>query len=86
MTKCVSCSRISQQKKLVTRRCISFVDRFIAVFYCSLWTSCQRTGLQSSCASKHRKLVDKVVCLAVGRHRRHVSDAIVVFHIILTIW
>ena len=65
--------------------CVSFVNRFIVAFCCSLWTSCKRTGLQSSCASNHRKLVDKVVCLVVGRHGRRVSDAIAIFHIILTI-
>ena len=41
---CWSCRRISQQKKLVTRRCVSFVGRFIANFCCSLWTSCRQTG------------------------------------------
>ena len=53
----VSCSRISQQKKLFMWHCRSFVDRFIIAFCCSLWTSCRRTGLQSSCAYSHRKLV-----------------------------
>ena len=83
---CVSCSRIMNKKRFVTWHCVSFVDRFIAAFCCSLWTGCRRTGSQSSCASNHRKLVDKAVCLAVGRHGRRVSDAIVVFHIVLTIW
>ena len=80
------CSRIGQQKKLVPWRCITFVDHRIAVLCCSLWTSCQETGLQSFCASNHRKLVNKAVCLAVGRHGRRDSDAIVMFHIALTIW
>ena len=74
------------KKKLVTRRCVSFVDRFIAAFCCSLWTSCRRTGSQSSCASNHRKLVDKAACLVVGRHGRRASDAIVVLHIVFTMW
>ena len=86
ITTCMSCSRISKQKKLVTWHCVSFVDRLIAVFCCNLWTSCRRTRSQSSCASSHRKLVDNAVCLAVEMHGRSISDAIVVFHIILTIW
>ena len=32
-------------------------------------------------ASNHCKPVGKAVCLAVGRHRRYVSDAIIVFYI-----
>ena len=80
------CSRIGQQKKLVTLHCVSFLDRFIAMFYCSVQTSCRETGSQSTCASSHCKLVDKAICLAVGRHGRHVNDAIIIFHIVLAIW
>ena len=54
---CVSCSRISQQKKPITQHCVSFVDHFIAAFCCSLWTSCRQMGSQSSCAFNHCKLV-----------------------------
>ena len=88
ITTCLLCSHIGQQKKLVTWRCISFVHRFNATFCCSLWTSCRQMGTQSYCASSHCKckFVDKAVLLAVGRHGRRVSDAIVIFHIVLTIW
>ena len=82
----MSCSCISSHKQAGYRALHRFVDPFIAAFCCSLWTSCRQTGLQSTCASNHRKHVDKNICLAVGRHGRHVSDAIVVFHIVLIIW
>ena len=59
------CSRIGQQKKLVMSRCVSFVDCLLAAFCCNLRSSCREAGSQSSCASSHRKLVDKAVCLAV---------------------
>ena len=55
------CSRIGQQKKLVMSRCVSFVDRLLAAFCCNLRSSCREAGSQSSCASSHRKLVDKAV-------------------------
>ena len=86
ITVCVSCSRISQQKKPVTRSCVSFVDRFIAAFCCSLWASCRWTRSQSSCASNHHKLVDKAVCLVVGRHGRCISDAFVGVNTIDGFW
>ena len=59
---------------------------YIATFCCSLWTNCREMGSHSACASSHRKLVDKAVCLSVGRHGRCVSDAIIIFHIVLTNW
>ena len=55
------CGRIVQQKKVVMRRCVSFVDRLIAAFCCNLRTSRIETGSQSSCASSHRTVVDKAV-------------------------
>ena len=76
---------LGNKKKLVMQHCVSFVHRFIAVFCCSLWTSCGRMGSRLSCAPNNCKLVDKAVCLAVGRQGRHVSDAIVVFDIVLII-
>ena len=45
-------------------------------FCCSQQTNCGEMGLQSSCASNNRKLVDKAVCLVVGRHRMCIWDAI----------